>query len=342
MASFIFKRSLWMLLVLFVVSGITFVLMHQIPGGPFTREKNLPEAIQRNLEAKYNLNEPLHIQYFSYMGDVLIPVVTTGEFERSIENDYLVNVGVPLVGDNTTFRWMNFGPSLTKRSRTVNDIFRDNLPVSAELGFYSLIIAISIGMPLGTIAALRRNTVYDYASMGVAILGVSVPVIVLGPILRYIFGEVLRWVPPTGWADPFTGFEYKVIPAFALGFASAALIARLTRASLLQVLNEDYIRTARAKGLRASTVVIIHAMKNALIPVVTILGPLFAALITGTFVTELVFGIPGMGKYFIQSVTNRDYTVIMGTILLYAAFLVLANFLVDLIYAWLDPRIRYS
>lgn len=341
MAGFIFKRTLWMLLVLFVVSGITFVLMHQVPGGPFTSEKNRPEAIQRNLEAKYNLNKPLHEQYFLYMRDVLVPTVTTGEFRRQIDNDYLINIGLPF-GDETTIRWMNFGPSLTKRSRTVNDIFRDNLPVSMELGGYALLIALIIGVPLGSIAALRANSVYDYASMGMAILGVSVPVIILGPILRYIFGEVLQWVPPTGWSAPFTGLEYKIMPAVALGFSSSALIARLTRASLLQVLNEDYIRTARAKGLGTRTVLIVHAMKNAMIPVVTVLGPLFAFLLTGTFVAETVFGIPGMGKYFITSVTNRDYTVIMGTILLFAAFLVLANFIVDILYAWLDPRIRYN
>jgi ABC-type dipeptide/oligopeptide/nickel transport system permease component len=174
--------------------------------------------------------------------------------------------------------------------------------------------------------------------MGVAILGVSVPIVVMGPWLRYIFGVQLRWLPPTGWGS----LEQMIMPSFALGFASSALMARLTRASLLQVLDEDYIRTAHAKGLRESVVITRHAMKNAMIPVVTVLGPLLAALMTGTFVTEQVFAINGMGKFFIISVTNRDYPVVMGTILLYAAFLVVANFFVDLTYAWLDPRIRFD
>ena len=252
-------------------------------------------------------------------------------------------------------RWMNFGPSYKARGRTVNDVFRDNLPVSAQLGVMSLLVAMSIGMPLGILAALKQNTVLDYLGMGVAIFGVSVPVIVLGPILIWIFGVELKWLPPTGWtAKPpfFLGFlpnnlnwdffKHAIMPSVALGLGSSAVIARLTRATLLQTIRDDYIRTARAKGLQERMVVIRHALKNSLIPVVTILGPLFAALVTGTFVTELIFGIPGMGKYFVTSITNRDYPVIMGTILLYAVFLVLANLVVDNVYAYLDPRIRYD
>jgi ABC-type dipeptide/oligopeptide/nickel transport system permease component len=250
---------------------------------------------------------------------------------------------------------MNFGPSYKSRSRTVNDIFRDNLPISGQLGVMALTIAVIIGMPLGILAALRQNTVYDYIGMAMAIFGVSVPVIVLGPILVWIFGIALKWFPPTGWgASPpyilgflpshlgWEFFKYAIMPSFALGLGSSAIIARLTRASLLQTVREDYIRTARAKGLHERTVIAKHALKNSLIPVVTVLGPLFAALVTGTFVTELIFGIPGMGKYFVTSITNRDYPVIMGTILLYAVFLVVANLVVDLTYAFLDPRIRYD
>jgi ABC-type dipeptide/oligopeptide/nickel transport system permease component len=174
--------------------------------------------------------------------------------------------------------------------------------------------------------------------MGVAIIGVSVPVIISGPVLRYLFGVQLKWLPPTGWG----GIEHVLMPAFALGFAQSALLARLTRASLLQVLNEDYIRTARAKGLSERIVIIWHAMKNAMIPVVTVLGPLFAFLVTGSFVAEIVFGIPGLGQYFVNSITNRDYPVIMGTTLVFATFIVLANMAVDLIYVWLDPRIKYT
>ena len=195
----------------------------------------------------------------------------------------------------------------------------------------------------------------DYLGMGVAIFGVSVPTIVLGPLLVWFFGVLLQWLPPTGWGakPPFVlglfpsslgwdYFKYAVLPAFVLGFGSSAVIARLTRASMLQVIREDYIRTARAKGLHERLVVMRHAFRNALIPVVTVLGPLFAALVTGTFVTELVFGIPGLGKYFVTSISNRDYPVIMGTILLYAVFLVVSNLLVDILYAVLDPRIHYN
>ena len=240
-------------------------------------------------------------------------------------------------------------------SRTVNDIFRQQLPISGQLGTMAMLIAIIIGMPLGILAALKQNTIYDYAGMSVAIFGVSVPVIVLGPILIYIFGVTLKWLPPTGWGSKppylfgflptklgWDFFKFAIMPSVALGLGSSAVIARLTRASLLQTVREDYIRTARSKGLHERTIIVRHALKNSLIPVVTIVGPLFAALVTGTFVTELTFGIPGMGKYFVTSITNRDYPVIMGTILLYAVFLVLANLLVDLTYAFLDPRIRYD
>ncbi len=233
---------------------------------------------------------------------------------------------------------MNFGPSMTRPNRTVNDVFRDNLPASAQLGFYALLVASFIGIPLGVISAIRKNTAADYIGMGVAVMGVSLPIIVMGPLLRYIVGVELGWLPPTGWGE----LDNIPLPAFALGFSNSALLARLPRASLLQVLGEDYIRTARAKGLRERTVIWRHARKNAMIPVVTVMGPLFAFLVTGTVVTEQVFAIPGMGKFFIQSVTNRDYSVIMGTILLFSSFLVVANFVVDVVYAMLDPRIRFE
>jgi ABC-type dipeptide/oligopeptide/nickel transport system permease component len=220
----------------------------------------------------------------------------------------------------------------------VNVIIKGHLPVSAQLGLAAMLVAMVIGIPLGTMAALRKNTLYDYFGMSAAILGVSVPVIVLGPLLQYVVAVELGWLPTSGWGT----LSKMIMPSFALGFAQSALLARLTRASLLQVLNEDYIRTARAKGLHGRTVVGVHAMKNSMIPVVTVIGPLFAALITGTFVTEQVFNINGLGKYFIESVGKRDYATIMGTTLLYAFFIVLANFIVDLSYAWLDPRIRFD
>jgi len=351
MSRYIIRRLLYMVVVLLVVSVITFGLMHAIPGGPFTREKALPEATLKILAERYHLDDPLYVQFASYLYAVLIPHFTFTPPSNSLEDDFLLNVKL----GSLWIRWMNFGPSYKSRSRTVNDIFRDNLPISGQLGVMALTVAISIGMPLGILAALKQNTILDYLGMGVAIFGVSVPVIVLGPIFVWVFGILLKWFPPTGWgAKPpyFLGFlptnlnweffKFALMPSIALGMASSAIIARLTRATLLQTIREDYIRTARAKGLHERTVITRHALKNSLIPVVTILGPLFAALVTGTFVTELIFGIPGMGKYFVTSITNRDYPVIMGTILLYAVFLVIANLLVDITYAYLDPRIRYD
>ncbi len=339
MTAFIIRRILWMFLVLFSLSVIVFILMHSVPGGPFTREKKLPPQTVALLEQKYNLNDPFHIQYLNYIGDIVVPRVTYGRQRPNAAEDYLIQIPLPaLFGEEAVLRWVNFGPTYKSRSRSVNDIFRENLPVSTQLGVAALAVALAIGVPLGIFSALNRNTLYDYLGMGIAVVGVSVPVIITAPLLQYLFGVQLGWLPVSGWGT----LAHMIMPAFALGFVSSALIARLTRASLLQVLFEDYIRTARAKGLSERAVIVFHALKNGLIPVVTVLGPLFAALITGTFVVETVFGIPGMGRYFVTSVTGRDYPVIMGTLLLYAAFLVVANLVVDIAYAWLDPRIRFD
>lgn len=364
MAAFIARRTLWMLLVLLLVSVVTFFLMRAIPGGPFdANERELPEAIRRNLEERYNMNAPLLVQYTDYVfggfktrtdsagnsvtnfqGGVMIPRITDETFTFSAAEDYLVTIQIPFT--DYSFRWGNFGPSLTQRSRTISGILRENLPVSIQLGLAALVVALIVGLPAGILSALNRNTVWDYVGMGIATLGVSVTVITLGPILQYIFGVNLGWFPISGWFgrdnQAYAWWQYMVLPAFALGFSEAALIARLTRASLLQVLNEDYIRTARAKGLHERRVITLHALKNALIPVVTILGPLAAALVTGSFVTEAIFAIPGIGEKFVTSITDRDYPLIMGTTLLFSFFLVVANMLVDLSYAWLDPRIRYT
>lgn len=336
MAAFVARRAIWMFLVLFVVSIVTFFLMRAVPGGPFDREKELPEAIMANLEAKYNLDAPVIVQYADYIGDILLPRVTESNLQRSATEDYLVNIDLP--GDTYTIRWGNFGPSLTQRSRTVTSILKENLPVTFQLGIAAMMVALTIGLPAGTLAALNRNTVWDYVGMGIATIGVSITVITLGPILQYIFGVRYGILPISGWGT----LKHFILPSIALGFGQAALIARLTRASLLQVLNEDYIRTARAKGLHERRVITLHAMKNAMIPVVTILGPLAAYLLTGSFVTETIFGIPGIGEKFVTSIGNRDYPVIMGTTLLYAFILVVANTLVDISYAWIDPRIRFS
>jgi ABC-type dipeptide/oligopeptide/nickel transport system permease component len=305
MLRYVVRQVLWMIPVLFVISVITFALVHAVPGGPFDRERPLPPEIITNLEAYYGLDQPIWKQYVDYIGGII-----------------------------TRF---DFGPVYSSRSRTVNDIFADHLPVSAQLGVLALLIAVGIGVPLGILAALVQNTIWDYLGMGVAIFGVSVPNVVLGPLLILIFALGLGWLPVAGWGTP----AKMIMPAFALGTGSAAIIARLTRASMLQVIREDYIRTARAKGLTERLVMVRHALKNAFIPVATILGPRFAALVTGTFVVEQIFAIPGMGRFFVTSVTNRDYPVVMGTILLYAFFLVLANLAVDVTYAFLDPRIRY-
>ncbi len=351
MGRFVVQRILWMFVVLFVVSVITFGLMHVVPGGPFDREKALPKEIIANLNARYHLDWPLWKQYAEYVYDIMVPRITTQPPTNSVMDSYLIEAKVGPV----YFNWMNYGPSYKSTSRTVNDIFRDQLPVSVQLGVLALIVALALGVPLGILAALKQNTIFDYLGMTVAIFGVSVPVIVLGPILIWIFGVTLKWLPTTGWGakPPFLlgflpsqfspdYFDYALMPAIALGVGGSALLARLTRASLLQVIREDYIRTARAKGLAERVVIVRHALKNALIPVATVLGPMFANLVTGTFITEQIFGIPGMGKYFVTSITNRDYPVIMGTILLYAIILVLANVVVDVMYAFLDPRIRLT
>ena len=351
MGRYIIRRLLYMIVVILVVSVITFGLMHAIPGGPFSHERALPAATIKILNERYHLDDPLWKQYVDYIYNVLIPQITTKPPSTSLSDDFLINIKI----DKVWFRWMNFGPSFRSRSRTVNDIFRDNLPISAQLGILSLCVSIIIGIPLGILAALKQNTLWDYLGMSVSIFGVSVPVIVLGPVFVWLFGVALHWLPPTGWGSKppyllgflptnygWSYFKFAIMPSVALGLGSSAIIARLTRATLLQTIREDYIRTARAKGLPEQLIITRHAMKNSMIPVVTILGPLFAALVTGTFVTELIFGIPGMGKYFVTSITNRDYPVIMGTILLYAVFLVIANLVVDIVYAYLDPRIRYD
>lgn len=350
MSRFIVQRVLWMFVVLFVVSLVTFMLMHTVPGGPFdARERALPADIIANLNARYHLDWPLHQQYIQYVYDIMVPRIVTEVPKPSVLDSYLVDVNI---GD-VYFRWMNFGPSYASKSRSVNDIFRDQLPVSFQLGIFAFMFAISVGIPLGIIAALKQNSWLDYLGMSVAILGVSVPAIVMGPLLVWIFGVTLKLLPPSGWgAKPpwllglfpseltLDYFRYAIMPAIALGFGGSAIMARLTRASLLQAVREDYIRTARAKGLRERAVIVRHALRNSLIPVATALGPYFAAIVTGSFVVELIFGIPGLGRYFVTSISNRDYPVIMGTILLYAMILVIANVVVDIVYAFLDPRIR--
>jgi ABC-type dipeptide/oligopeptide/nickel transport system permease component len=307
MTQYIARRVLSFIPVLLAVTIFTFTLVRVIPGGPFDRigDKTLPPEVVANLEAMYHLDRPVWQQYLEYLWNLA---------------------------------HLDLGPSFSFRTLTVNDIVGDSLPISAQLGAMSLALGLVIGIPMGCLAALRHNTVIDYASTFVAILGASIPNLVLGPVLIWIFALKLGWLPVARWEGP----EYWVMPVFALGTALSASIARLTRGSLLQVMQEDYIRTARAKGLREMIVVGRHALKNSLIPVVTILGPMFAIVLTGTFTIEMIFGIPGLGRHFTTSIGNRDYPVVLGTTLMYAVFLVVANLLVDIAYAVLDPRIRYD
>ena len=338
MARYIIRRILQFIPVLIAVALFTFVLMRAIPGGPFdfVGDRSLPPIVVANLEAKYHLDWPMWKQALSYLiGDDIFGV--EGGSRGVIRGD--------------------FGPSLHFRGQQVIDIIKITLPISAQLGFMSVLLAVVIGIPLGIIAALNQNTWLDYTSTFGAVVFLSIPNLVLAPILIWIFALALGWFPVAGWgAKPpyllgflpqldqlnIDYFKNAAMPVFALGTGSAAIIARLTRASLLQVMGEDYIRTARAKGLRERVVIVVHALKNSLIPVVTILGPLFAGLVTGTFVIEQIFGINGMGKHFVQSVGNRDYQIITGVTLIYAVLLVIANLLVDISYALLDPRIRYD
>jgi oligopeptide transport system permease protein len=338
MYRYIIRRVLQFIPVILGVTLFTFVLMRAIPGGPFDfiGDKALPPQIVANLEAKYHLDWPMWKQYLSYLiGDDIFGI--QGGSRGIIRGD--------------------LGPSYHYRGLTVADMIAISFPVSAQLGIMSLMVAVLIGIPAGIIAALNQNSAWDYASTFGAVFFLSIPNMVLAPLLIWIFALILGWLPVAGWGSKppyFLGFlprleelnrEYlslAIMPVFALGTAFAAQIARLTRASLLQVIGEDYIRTARAKGLRERVVIIIHALKNSLIPVVTILGPVFALLLTGTFIVERIFGINGMGKHFVQSIGNRDYQVITGVTLIYAILLVIANLLVDITYAWLDPRIRYD
>jgi len=338
MVKYIIRRLLGFIPVVLAITLFTFVLMRAIPGGPFdfAGDKSLPPEVVANLEAKYHLDLPIWKQFLSYLlGDDIMGI--EGESRGIIRGD--------------------LGPSLRYRSQSVNDIIATTLPTSAQLGFMSLMLAVAIGIPMGIVAALNQNTWLDYTSTFFAVVFLSVPNMVLAPILIWIFGLKLGWFPVATWgAKPpyllgifpqlsdlnLEYFSHAALPVFALGTASSATIARLTRASLLQVIREDYIRTARSKGLRESVVIIVHALKNSLIPVVTYLGPAFAILMTGTFIVEQIFGLNGMGKHFVQSIGNRDYQVITGVTLVYGVVLVTANLVVDIVYAWLDPRIRYD
>ena len=338
MTTYIIRRVLGFIPVLLGVGIVTFVLIRQIPGGPFdfVGDRELPPQVVANIEAQYHLDWPMWKQFASYM------------------------VGDDILGEEGSSKGIirgDFGLSMQFRNQSVTDIIKGSLPISAQLGLMSLIFALILGIPAGTIAALKQNSWIDYTSTFGAVFFLSVNNIVLAPIMIWIFALKLDWLPVATWGSgpPFLlgflpnlndlnadYFLHAIMPVFALGTAVAAGFARLTRASLLQVVREDYIRTARAKGLRERTVIALHALKNGLIPVLTILGPAFAGLVTGTFIIEQIFGINGMGKHFVASVGNRDYTLLLGVTMLYSVFLVVSNLLVDLTYALVDPRIRFD
>jgi oligopeptide transport system permease protein len=305
--TYILRRVLWLIPVLFVVSVITFLLMHLAPGGPFqgAEQRQLPPAVIANLERQFGLDRPLHEQYINWVGSML-----TGDL----------------------------GPSFRYRGRGVNDIVADGIFTTVQLGAQAFLLAVIVGIPLGVVAALRQNKLPDYLATFVSVLGISTPSFVLATLLILVFASTLRWFPTFGWRGPDTW----VLPTIALAGYGIAQIARFTRASMLEVTRRDYIRTAHSKGIRERSVVVIHMLRNALIPVVTILGPLFAAMVTGSFIVESIFAVPGIGRFYVESIFTRDYGVIMAMTVIYAFAIAVMNLIVDVAYAWIDPRIRYS
>ena len=303
---FISSRLLQAIPVLFIVITLTFFLVRFAPGGPFSTEKAVVPEVKKALEAQYKLDQPLLLQYGSYLGDLAR-------------------------GD--------FGPSFKYPGRSVNELIAAGIPATAELGFYALIVAVVLGMASGIVAALSPNTWKDYVPMSAAMIGICMPTFLLGPLLVLIFGLWLEWVPVSGWGEVPGD---KILPSLTLGAAYAAYVARLTRSGLLEVLSQDYIRTAKAKGLPKSVVVFKHALRGSLIPVVAFLGPAFAGLLSGSFVVETIFQVPGLGRFFVQAAFNRDYTLILGSTVFFAVLIVVFNLLSDVLAAWLNPRLRTS
>lgn len=298
------SRMAVMIPVFFLVVTLVFFMIRFAPGGPFSSEKTVSPAILKNLEAKYHMDEPLWKQYLRYLTDL-----SRGDL----------------------------GPSFKHANRTVNEIIQEALPVSVELGVLSLTWALLLGITAGGLAALKPNTAWDYIPMSLSILGICLPTFVVGPVLVLVFGVWLQWLPVAGWEI----WQDRVLPSLTLGFAYAAYISRLTRGGLMEIRQQEFIRTARAKGLSESQILLKHSLRGGLLPVISYLGPALAGIITGALVTETIFNIPGLGRFFIESAVNRDYTVVMGTSLLYFSLIFVCNLLVDIIYALLDPRVKY-
>ncbi|MBU8912794.1 MAG: ABC transporter permease [Spirochaetales bacterium] len=305
MASYFLRRFLYSILTIFLIATVTFFMMHSIPGGPFTRERPVPDEIMRVLNEKYNLDAPLYEQYYDYMKGLI------------------------------TF---DFGPSFSKIGTSVNDLISSGFPRTAKVGALACLLIVAVGIPIGIISALKQNRPIDYTVMFMATLGVTIPSFVLATIIIFFFAGKLGWIPSFGLET----WRSYLGPVLALSGYSLSFVARLTRSSMLEVLRQDYVRTARANGLKELSVIGKHAVKNAIIPVITYMGPTVAAIMTGSFVIERIFAIPGIGRYFVESVSNRDYTTIMAITVLYASFYVIMVLLVDVAYALVDPRIRFE
>jgi oligopeptide transport system permease protein len=305
MLKFAIRRFLGAIPTLFILIVLAFCLIRLAPGGPFDSEKQLSPEIEANLRQAYHLDEPLYQQFFRYFGNLL-------------------------QGD--------FGPSFQYRDFSVTELIKTGFPVSLRLGSLAMLLAMLFGVSAGTMAALRQNTAADYSVMAAAMTGISIPGFVMAPILILVFAVYLGWLPAGGLGDG--GFKHLILPVIALALPQIAYIARLTRGSMIEVLRSPYIRTARAQGLPERTIIVRHALKPALLPVVSYLGPATAGIITGSVVIEQIFGVPGLGRFFVQGALNRDYTLVMGVVVFYGVLIITFNFVVDVIYSWLDPRLK--
>ena len=290
---------------LWAIITITFILMKAVPGNPFRQEGKMPQSVYENLQKKYGLDRPYHEQYFMYL-------------KRIIKGD--------------------FGDSMKSRVETVNDMIRRGFPVSAYIGGQALIIALAFGPALGSFAALNQNKWPDYLSMVIAIIGISVPSFIMGTVFIQFIAKKISWLPIGGWGT----WQHTILPSLALSLMPLAHIARLMRSSMLEVLGQDYIKTAKSKGITRSAVILKHAVRNAILPIVSVLGTLISNLLVGSFVIEKIFGIPGLGMFFVKSINNRDYTLIMGTTIFYSIILIAMLFMVDIAYMFIDPRIRLT
>jgi len=304
MLIFIFKRLLQAIPVLLLVITATFFMVHAAPGGPFDKDRAVPVEVMKKLNERYHLDDPLWKQYLDYMGNLLR-------------------------GD--------FGPSFKYPTHSVNDLIAAGFPATVELSFYAIVFALIVGLAAGIFASLKPNSLQDYIPMTSAMIGICMPTFVLGPILLLVFGIWLGWFPVAGWGQ-IPGD--KVLPSITLGFAYAAYIARITRGGMLEVLSQDYIRTARAKGLSRARIVFVHALRGGITPVISFLGPAIAGLLAGSFIVESIFQIPGLGRFYVMAAFNRDYTMILGFTIFFASLIILFNLLADIVLVWLNPKLR--